>query len=410
MRASAALSAVVVLLAASARAQDLAPAEERPGRYVLLPLSVERPAGAEWVLLRRTDTEVVFLRPATAGRNGQLATAGVKVPGKRLHTVQDLAAGVRDELKKGAGAGRFETLEETVQPEAAGAVPCVRYRQRVRDLGARDGEGEPQVIELHGQACLHPDDGGLVLSATLSERGPAQGIPSDLAEQAARFFAGIRPHAPLTARDWRTLAEKRNAAAQVWLARALFRTNELEEAIVWLERAADQGHPEARALLGLSYLTGRAVRRNPQEALKWLRPAAAAGYPRAAGLLALALLTAAEVRDEEEGRRWVHQAAAAGDPLGQALLGELLLEGRAGSERNETEAAAWLQRAAAQGEARAQFMLAGLHANGRGVAQDAVRARFWLELAAAQGHTQARRMLEQIRHPPPAAAPSAGRE
>lgn len=391
----------------AAAAQAHAPAEERPGRMVLVPMAVERPAEPGWALIRRTDTELVFIRPATKERNSQVAIASGKVPEKRARTTQELAANVRADLKKSLGDGRFELIEEDVRPDPAADRKCVRYRQRAKDLGARDGDGRPHVIDLHGQACLHADDEGIVVAVSLSERGPEARATQGLAEVAARFFAGVRPHAPLKGGDWRPLAEQGDANAQVWLARTLLQTNELEEAMVWLGRAAEKGHPDGLTLLGLSYLTGRAVTRNPEEAVKRLRPAAEKGYPKAEGLLALALVTAAEVRNEEEGRRWVRKAAADGDPLGQALLGELLLFGRAGVEKNETEGAAWMRKAAEQGDARAQYVLASVLANGTGVAKDPVQARFWLELAAAQGHAEARKILAQARRPPaPAAAPA----
>ncbi len=384
----------------TAAAQAHAPAEERPGRIVLVPMAVERPAEPGWALIKRTDTELVFIRPATNDRNSQVAIASGKVPEKRARTTHELAANVRDDLKKSLGDARFELIEEDVRPDPAADRKCVRYRQRAKDLGARDGDGRPHVIDLHGQACLHPDDEGIVVAASLSERGPETRAAQGLAETAARFFSGVRPHAPLKGGDWRSLAERGDANAQVWLARTLLQTNELEEAMVWLGRAAEQGHPDGLTLLGLSYLTGRAVTRSPQEALQRLRPAAERGYPKAEGLLALALITAAEVRDEEEGRRWVRKAAADGDPLGQALLGELLLSGRAGVEKNEAEGAAWIRKAAEQGDARAQYVLASVLANGVGVAKNPVQARFWLELAAAQGHADARKVLAQARRSP----------
>jgi TPR repeat protein len=391
----------------TAAAKAHAPAEERPGRIVLVPMAVERPAEPGWVLIKRTDTELVFIRPAAKDRNSQVAIASGKVPEKRARTTQELAANVRDDLKKSLGDARFELIEEDVRPEPAADRKCVRYRQRARDLGAIGPDGKPHVIDLHGRACLHPDDEGIVVAASLSERGPEARATQGLAETAARFSSGVQPHAPLKGGDWRSLAEQGDANAQVWLARTLLQTNELEEAMVWLGRAAEKGHPDGLALLGLSYLTGRAVTRSPQEALKRLRPAAEKGYPKAEGLLALALITAAEVRDEEEGRRWVRKAAADGDPLGQALLGELLLSGRAGVEKNEAEGAAWIRKAAEQGDARAQYVLASILANGVGVGKDPVQARFWLELAAAQGHADARKILAQARRSPaPAPAES----
>lgn len=403
------LLACLALSPLATQAQPLAPAEDRPGRIVLVPMTVERPAGAGWVIVRRIDTELVFVRPAETNRNSMVAIASGKVPGKRARTAAELAANVREDLKRSLDDKRFEVQSEDVRPDPASDRKCVRYRQRARDLGAIGPDGKPHVIDLHGLACLHPEDEGLVVTTTLSERGPAAGNNPAIAQDAERFFSGVRPHLPVVGKDWRARAEQGDANAQVWLARTLLQTNELEEAIVWLGRAAEKGHPDAQTLLGLSYLTGRAVTRSPEEALKRLRPAAEKGYPKAEGLLALALITTAEVRNEEEGRRWVRKAAADGDPLGQALLGELLLFGRAGVEKNEAEAAGWLRKAAEQGDAKAQYVLASMLAKGIGLPQDNSQARFWLELAAAQGHVDARKVVEQARRsaaPSPAPAPA----
>jgi TPR repeat protein len=392
--------ACLALTPLAAQAQTHAPAEERPGRIVLVPMSVERPAGAGWALVRRTDTDLTFLHPADKEHNSLVAIASGKVPDKRARSTDELAAQLRKDLKEKTDPKRFEILAEEIHPDAASDRKCVRYRQQAKDLASAGADGKTQLIDLYGQVCLHPADEGVVLTATLSERAPPGGAgKKNIAEMAEHFFTGVRPHAPLKGKAWQPLAEQGDANAQVWLARTLLQTNELESAIVWLGRAADKGHVDAQALLGLAYLTGRAVTRSPEDALKWLRMAAGKNYPKAEGLLGWALVTAAEVRNEEEGGRWTRKAAADGDPLGQALLGELLLFGRAGMEKNEAEGAAWVRKASEQGDARAQYLLASLLAGGIGVAKDPILSRFWLELAAAQGHAEARRILEQSKRP-----------
>ena len=44
---------------------------------------------------------------------------------------------------------------------------------------------------------------------------------------------------------------------------------DLQEAAVWLKRAAKQGHPEAQFELAAMYKTGEGIRRNRVLALKW---------------------------------------------------------------------------------------------------------------------------------------------
>lgn len=194
------LLAGLALAPLPALAQAHAPAEDKPGRIVLVPMSVERPAGAGWALVRRTDTELVLVRPADKQRNSGVAMASGRVPDKRARSADELAENIRSDLKKNVDGKRFEVLSEDVRANAAGERKCVSYRQLARDLGAKRADGKAQVIDLHGLACLHPSDEGIVLVATLSERGPEENRNANMAEDAARFFAGIRPHAPSRAR------------------------------------------------------------------------------------------------------------------------------------------------------------------------------------------------------------------
>lgn len=387
----------LLLFALPALAQTYAQAEDRPGRHVLVPMSVERPVGDGWTRVQRTENELVFIRPADKLRNGLIALASSKVPAKRTRSAAELADSLREELHKQTDNKRFKVLLEEIQPDPATDRKCVRYRQRIQDLGAIDAEGKAQIIDLHGLTCLHPADEGIVLTMTLSERGPAR-IGSGIAGEAQSFFAGVRPHLPIRTTEWRTLADKGDTNAQVWLAHALIRGKKMDEALGWIRRAAEKNHPEAQTLLGMAYFSGQGVEKKPQEAVKWLRLAADQGYSKAQGLLGLTLITTEEVRDAAEGLRWVRKAAADGDPTSQALLGGFLFFGKAGLEKNESEGAAWYRKAAEQGEPNAQFMLARLFAQGLGVVKNPVQSNFWLVLAAGQGHPEAKKVVEQMRN------------
>lgn len=396
-----ALLACLAWPAFAAQAQTHAPAEERPGRLVMVPMSVERPAGAGWTLVRRSETDLTFLHPADREFNSMVAIAGARVPEKRPRSTEDLVAHLREELKSKTDNKRFEVLAEDIRPLADPKRKCVRYRQQARDLAATGQDGKPQLIDLHGQVCLHPDDEGVLLVATLSERAAADAAGRrNIAEMAERFYAGVRPHPPLRGDDWRPFAEKGDANAQVWLARTLFRANKAEEALVWLGRAAEKGHPEAQATFGLSHLVGSADKRKPEEGVKWLRQAAERGYPKAEGLLALTLITMDGVRNAEEGVRWARKAAADGDAVGQSLLAELLFFGKSGVEKNEAEGSAWYRKAAESGDPNAQYALARMLAQGIGMAPDPAQSTFWLGLAAAQGHADAKKVIEQMKRPP----------
>lgn len=395
------LLACLALPSFAAQAQTHAPAEDRPGRLVMVPMSVERPAGAGWTLVRRSETDLTFLHPADREFNSMVAIASARVPDKRPRSIEELVAQLSDELKSKTDNKRFEVLAENIRPLADSKQKCVRYRQQARDLAAIGQDGKPQLIDLHGQVCLHPDDEGVLLAVTLSERAAADAAGRrNIAEVAERFYAGVRPHVPLRGNDWRPLAEKGDANAQVWLARVLFQANKPEEALVWLGRAAEKGHPEAQTTFGLSHLVGSADVRKPEEGVKWLRRAAERGYPKAEGLLALTLVTIDSVRHAEEGVRWARKAAADGDAVGQSLLAELLFFGKAGVEKNEAEGVLWYRKAAESGDPNAQYALARMLAQGIGMAQDPAQSTFWLGLAAGQGHADAKKVIEQMKRPP----------
>lgn len=403
------LLAAGILGTSFAFAQDgTAPAEERPGRFVLVPMSVERPAGERWAIVRRSDTEIDFVRPAEDKRRGQVAIAKSSVPDQPVRTLDELTARVRADLQKNADDKRFSLLDEKVRPDEKAGQTCVRYRQNLKDLQTPAPDGPAQSIALIGRACLHPLDQGLILTATLSERGPAAGKEASFAELAEQFFNGVRPHRSISGMDWQERAEQGEPGAQVWLARSLIQAGDQEKAIEWLGRAAQKYQPEAQTLLGLAYLSGRGVTKSTEEALRYLHQAADKGYPKAQGLLAWALIAQSEVRNESEGLRWARKAAEQGDPLGQALYGEILLFGRAGQAKNVAQGVQWIRKAAEQGDAKAQFVLANLLFNGNGLPKDPRQAGFWLELSAAQGHEEARKIVTQARQSrAPQASPAA---
>ncbi len=399
-----ALLAAGLLATAPACAQgggDTASAEERPGRFMLVPMSVERPAGEHWAIVRRSDTEIDFVRPARNKQRGQVAFVKSSVPDQPVRTIDELVTKIRADLHGSVDSKRFSMIEENVRPEENTGQTCVRYRQQLADPGAPAMDGQAQSVALIGRACLHPFDPGIVITSTLTERGPAAGKEADFARLAESFFKGVRPYRPLSGMQWQERADAGDADAQVWLARSLIQAGDPQKAIEWLKRAAEKYQPEAQALLGIAYLGGQGVTKSTEEALRYLHQAAARNYPRAEGLLAWTLISASEVRNESEGLRWARKAAQSGDPLGQALYGEILLFGRAGQAKDVAQGAQWIRKAAEQGEAKAQFVLARLLFNGNGLPKDKKQGGFWLELAAAQGHQEARAIGDQARPPLP---------
>jgi TPR repeat protein len=156
----------------------------------------------------------------------------------------------------------------------------------------------------------------------------------------------------------------------------------------WLEAAAAKGEPVASynvALLNLS--TGSPT--DLPRAVELLRKAAEAEIGDAQhGLGVLYLQGRGVTRNPAEAARWFQRAARNGNLAGEVEHAILLFNGE-GVRADEALAAKGFRRAAARGNAIAQNRLARLYASGRGVPQNKVEAAAWHMAAAAQGLSDA---------------------
>jgi TPR repeat protein len=128
---------------------------------------------------------------------------------------------------------------------------------------------------------------------------------------------------------------------------------DLNKAIDWYLKSANQGNVEAQYNLGCIYFNGKYVPEDDAKALKWFRKAAEQGHASA-----------------------------------EYNLGSMYANGK-GVEKDSVEAAKWCRKAAEQGNVYAQKVLAGMYYNGRGVLVDYVQAVKWNTLASAQGNEEA---------------------
>src|SRR5213075_80444 len=123
---------------------------------------------------------------------------------------------------------------------------------------------------------------------------------------------------------WRPLAEKGDADAAFNLGQA-YRLGRgvpvnLAAAQTWFERAADKGHVDAQATLGLLLFQNG----NQAEGLKWLKAAAEQGEPRALLVYGTALFNGDSVpQDPVLGYAYVSRAAAQGLAPAKSTLTEM---------------------------------------------------------------------------------------
>jgi hypothetical protein len=121
-----------------------------------------------------------------------------------------------------------------------------------------------------------------------------------------------------------------------------------------LAASAQSGDPEAQYQLGVLYLKGSGVERNPALAYQWIGKAAEQGYAEA-----------------------------------QYALGAMHHAGR-DALQSFPLAFKWFERAAQQNHAESQYSLGIMYRAGQGVPVDKPQAYVWFNLAAAQGHERAR--------------------
>jgi TPR repeat protein len=290
-----------------------------------------------------------------------------------------------------AGLPRGATVAALRQALVLDPAVCVRIFNEAKAAAAREAamRGAPKPARCWGM-------GRWRLAAALAAILAACGIA----------FYITRPPTPLptlfadaatSAASYQTLlarAKSGNAAAQFALAALLDRRFARHETVVpkndalafaWYTQAAEAGYAPAAQALGLAYLNGEGVTRDPRLAAAWLAAAAKAGLPVAQNELGLMYKDGVGVmQDNLHAVAWFGQAAAQGLPAAQNSLGTAYEFGE-GVTQDYARAAAWYARAAQQGEPNAENNLGYLFFTGQGVKRDTVKSARLFAAAALAG-------------------------
>jgi TPR repeat protein len=195
-------------------------------------------------------------------------------------------------------------------------------------------------------------------------------------------------------------------------------------ALVWFQKSADQGYPEAIFYLGVMYLVGDGVEQDEARGLRLFEESATLGYADAECTLGVFYgvgqtsksdqelegespstesssvhLIRADQRflpiDLERSFFWFRRAADRGLPDAQYAVGQAYQSGE-GVETDLALAFQWFLKAAKQGVAEAQFEAANAYAEGLGTTRDRKRSERWMKLAAKQGHPEAIKLVKSI--------------
>lgn len=163
-----------------------------------------------------------------------------------------------------------------------------------------------------------------------------------------------------------------------------------------LRNAAANGDHNAEYEIANRYAEGRGVARNMEEAVRWLERAANAGFVPAQFRLAGIYEKGTGVKKDLNAARKLYLAAAEkGHAKAMHNLAVLYAEGVDGKPDYRV-AAQWFRKAAAHGVADSQFNLAVLYARGIGIEQNLAESYKWFALAAASGDQDAAKKRDEV--------------
>lgn len=171
----------------------------------------------------------------------------------------------------------------------------------------------------------------------------------------------------------------------------------LECAATLFKKLASDKNPDIIYLLGLSYMNGYGVKKNPLKAVIHFTRAAKLGHSGAQTNLGLSYIYGEGVeKNLEKAMKYLTKAADNSNPEAQYNLGYLYSQ-HPEFPNNLEQFAHYTKLAANQGLPGGQYNLGVCYEHGQGVERNLKQAQHYYELAAAQGYQNAIRALEIIR-------------
>ncbi|MDE6241405.1 MAG: sel1 repeat family protein [Anaeroplasmataceae bacterium] len=178
-------------------------------------------------------------------------------------------------------------------------------------------------------------------------------------------------------------AKQGDMDAQLWLGKKSIGVTSNEEAMHWLEQAANQGLAEAQSLLAEGYCTLSNIK-DYKLAKYWFEKAAAQNYPDAIYQLGIFYEKGdyGVPVDIKKALQYFEKAANLGYLDAQLHFGGILHYGLHGVQVDYTKAKYYYELAASQNMREAQYLLGVLYFNGLGVTEDKEKAISFFESAA----------------------------
>ncbi len=157
---------------------------------------------------------------------------------------------------------------------------------------------------------------------------------------------------------------------------------DVNRAVDYWHRAADEEHPASLMMLGRAYMAGKfGLEKDVQGGLSMLERAANGGDASASAFLGRVYAKGeGVVKDMGRAMKWYEQGAAAGNAHCQYIIGMAYIGGE-GVSVDKAKGFNWLRMAAGQEHVNAMGKLAECYANGVGVEADDEMARVWKQKA-----------------------------
>lgn len=195
--------------------------------------------------------------------------------------------------------------------------------------------------------------------------------------------------------EWYQRAAEQNCeVAMLNLANVYSQTGKCDEALTWLNKAANRGFLPAKSMLGRMYFNGDCVKEDKEEAVKLFRNAAEQGLADAQYYLGVCYYKGQGVgKDYKSAFKWVKMAADQGNPNACYNLGYYYEHG-IGVDKNNKEALNWYSKAAGMGNSDAAVNIGNLYYGfNYDIEHSYEEAIKWFEKAANQNNARGLHMM-----------------
>lgn len=272
----------------------------------------------------------------------------------------------------------LSTLLSSPQAQAMDE-PVRDYTQPTKAVVLKQNQHDPEALTNCGIKLLDLD----VRKAWLCFIAAGRHTPSlfQLGKLYENGKDGIQPSKAKALFYYKEAADQGNAEAQMAYATMKFKEEEHfmrprqypNESMIYFEKAATQGHPDALHFLGKLYLDGVDVYADSKTAVSYFEQAAEQGHTLSIPWLVALYQEDGPEPDQVKAAYYCKLLADQDIACFQVVFGRMCYEGK-GVKQDYGQAAHYFNLAADQDEGEAYCYLGHLHRNGEGVKQDYKKA------------------------------------